>query len=122
MAHENPTWGEEGIADELKLKLGIQVSPRTIRKYLFVSVTLTFRVPCVFVAMEIGSRKILHCHVTNHPTVEWTTQQFHEVLADVHPYRFVIHDRDSIFSSSLDAALSDFGVHVMKQSRSFDSR
>ena len=34
MAAENPTWGEEHIANELKLKLGIRVSPRTVRKYL----------------------------------------------------------------------------------------
>src|SRR5215510_12468669 len=34
MAHENPTWGQERIANELLLKLGLRVSPRTIRKYL----------------------------------------------------------------------------------------
>ena len=34
MAAENPTWGQERIADELKLKLGIRVSPRTVAKYL----------------------------------------------------------------------------------------
>jgi hypothetical protein len=34
MAAENPTWGEEGIANELKLKLSIRVSPRTVGKYL----------------------------------------------------------------------------------------
>jgi hypothetical protein len=34
MAAENPTWGEEHIANELKLKLGIRVSPRTVQKYL----------------------------------------------------------------------------------------
>src|SRR5215469_9680200 len=34
MATENPTWGEERIANELKLKLGIRVSPRTVNKYL----------------------------------------------------------------------------------------
>jgi hypothetical protein len=34
MGSENPTWGEERIANELLLKLGIQVSPRTVRKYL----------------------------------------------------------------------------------------
>src|SRR5262249_6011915 len=79
---DNPTWGEQRIADELKLKLGIEVSPRTVRKYLdsdrprrssgqrwatfvrnhakaivacdfFVSFTATFRVLYVFVAMEI---------------------------------------------------------------------
>jgi hypothetical protein len=32
MAAENPTWGEERIANELQLKLTIQVSPRTVGK------------------------------------------------------------------------------------------
>src|SRR6516225_1518569 len=34
MAAENPTWGEERIANELKLQLTIQVSPRTAGKYV----------------------------------------------------------------------------------------
>jgi hypothetical protein len=34
MASSNPSWGEERIANELLLKLGIQVSPRTGRKYM----------------------------------------------------------------------------------------
>jgi hypothetical protein len=34
MAGENPSWGEERIANDLLLKLGLRVSPRTIRKYL----------------------------------------------------------------------------------------
>jgi putative transposase len=34
MGRENPSWGEERIANELLLNLGIQVSPRTVRKYL----------------------------------------------------------------------------------------
>jgi putative transposase len=34
MALDNPSWGEERIANELLLKLGLRVSPRTIRKYL----------------------------------------------------------------------------------------
>jgi hypothetical protein len=34
MARENPYWGEERIANELLLKLGLRVSPRTVRKYL----------------------------------------------------------------------------------------
>jgi hypothetical protein len=34
MAADNPTWGEERIANELKLKLGIRVSPRTVSNYL----------------------------------------------------------------------------------------
>jgi putative transposase len=34
MARENPSWGQECIANELLLKLGLRVSPRTVRKYL----------------------------------------------------------------------------------------
>ena len=34
MAGQNRSWGEERIANELLLKLGLRVSPRTIRKYL----------------------------------------------------------------------------------------
>jgi putative transposase len=33
MVQENPTWGEERIAAELSMKLGILVSPRTVRVY-----------------------------------------------------------------------------------------
>ena len=34
MALENSTWGQERIANELLLKLGLRVSPRTVRKYM----------------------------------------------------------------------------------------
>jgi hypothetical protein len=34
MATSNPTWGEERIANELLLKIGIQISPRTVRRYM----------------------------------------------------------------------------------------
>jgi hypothetical protein len=34
MARDNPTRGQERIANELLLKLGLRVSPRTVRKYM----------------------------------------------------------------------------------------
>jgi putative transposase len=34
MARNNPTWGEERNAAEVLLKLGIRVSPRTVRRYV----------------------------------------------------------------------------------------
>jgi putative transposase len=42
----------------------------------FVVVTATFRVIYVFVVLEIGTRRILHWNVTEHPTADWTAQQF----------------------------------------------
>ena len=80
----------------------------------FVSITATFQILYVFVAMEIGSRRILHCNVTAHPTTEWIIQHFREILADAHPYRLIGHDRDSIFSPALDQALKDFGVRPIR--------
>jgi transposase InsO family protein len=145
MAAENPTWGEERIANELQLKLGIRVSPRTVEKYLrnggprrtpdpkqrwltfihnhakvivacdfFGVVTASFRTLYVFVIMELGTRRILHQNATAHPTAEWTLQQFREALPDEHPYRFVIHDRDSIFSQDLDRGVKAMGVRVLR--------
>jgi hypothetical protein len=34
MAREHVTWGQQRIANELGLKLGLRVSPRTVRKYM----------------------------------------------------------------------------------------
>src|SRR5215217_7610045 len=34
MVRDNPTWGQERIANELLLKLGLRVSPRTVRIYM----------------------------------------------------------------------------------------
>jgi len=145
MGAENITWGQERIANELRLKLGIRVSPRTVGKYLrrghpqgtpdpqqrwltfvhnhakvimacdfFVVVTATFRILYVFVILELERRRILHYNVTVHPTAEWTMQQFRETLTEDHPYRFVIHDRDSIFSQDLDKSVADMGVRVLR--------
>jgi hypothetical protein len=34
MVWDNPTWGQERITNELLLKLGRRVSPRTVHKYM----------------------------------------------------------------------------------------
>jgi transposase InsO family protein len=146
MATNNPTWGQGRVADELSLKLGILISPRTVRNYWpneldsgpgristqrwmtfvrnhastliacdFVTVvTARFRVLYVLVVMEIGTRRILHCNVTAHPTAEWTAQQFREAIPSDHGYRFLIHDRDSIFSREVDTTIENLGVQVLR--------
>ena len=45
----------------------------------FVAVTVTFRVFYFFVVLEVGTRRILHWNVTDHPTADWTAQQFRMV-------------------------------------------
>jgi len=123
---------------ELALKLGIRVSPRTAGAYwpdqpsgrgpswqrwkafvrnharsmltcdFLVVVTTGFRQLYVFVLMEIGTRRILHCNVTAHPTAAWTLPQFREALPSDHGHKFLIHDRDPIFSAELDQQLLGF--------------
>jgi putative transposase len=146
MARDNPTWGEERLAAELLVKLGLRVSPRTVRRYMArgfggggrgatgqrwatfvrnhahalvacdfcVVVTATFRMLYVFVALEVGSRRLVHVNVTSHPTAAWTLQQFREVLAAPHAYRFILHDRDRIYSPWLDAAVTAMGVRILR--------
>src|SRR5262245_35621922 len=147
MARENPSWGEERIANELLLKLRLRVSPRTIRKYLpkhlnpgrghrattqcwrtfvrnhaqaivacdfCVVVTATFRLLYVFVLMDHATRQILHSNVTTHSTAPWTLPQLREALPADHRYRFLIHDRDSLFSAQLDRSIQHLGLRVLK--------
>ena len=53
----------------------------------FVVVTATFRVVYVFVVLEVESRRICHWNVTEHPTAEWTAQQFRMVMSGEEPHR-----------------------------------
>jgi transposase InsO family protein len=145
MARANATWGEERIAAELQLKLGIRVSPRTVRRYMprggrphdrrssqrwgtfvrnhagavlacdfFVTITASFRTLYVFVVLDIGTRRIMHWNVTEHPTAAWTVQQFRTMVPGDQPHRFLIHDRDSIYAAAVDAAIAAMGLTVLK--------
>ena len=144
MAQDNPVWGEERIANELLVKLGIRLSPRTVRKYMpkrpsgtpcgdqrwrtflrnhakaivacdfLVSVTATFRLLYVFVVIEHGSRKLVHFNVTRNPSAGWTLQQLREALAFNEQYRSLLHDRDQIFAKHLDESIKNLGLHVLK--------
>ena len=77
-------------------------------------VTAAFQLVYVFVIMEVGTRRLLHFNVTCHPTADWTLQQLRECVVGDEGYRFVIHDRDSIYSKELDAALKTLGLSVLR--------
>jgi hypothetical protein len=53
-----------------------------------VAVSARFQSLYIFVVMEIGSRRILHCNVTSHPTAQWTIQQLREAIPSDHDYRW----------------------------------
>jgi transposase InsO family protein len=64
--------------------------------------------------MEIGTRRILHFNVTSNPIEQWTEQQFREAIRCEHSYRFLIHDRDSIFSTHVDDMIKGLGLKVLR--------
>jgi transposase InsO family protein len=144
MAKESALWGEERIANELLLKLGIRISPRTVSRYLpkrprgqprgdlrwstflknhatailacdfFIAVTATFRMLYVLVVIEHGSRRPLHVNVTAHPSADWTLQQLREAIGDEDEHKYLIHDRDRIFAKWLDDSVSALGLEVLR--------
>jgi putative transposase len=79
----------------------------------FVVVTATFRLFYVFVVLEVGTRRIVLWNVTAHPTAEWTAQQFRMVGPGDQTHRFVIHDRDTIYSEQVDRSLEAIGLAVL---------
>jgi putative transposase len=113
--------GEERIANELRVKLDVQVSPRTVSKYIpkrplrrprgdmrwsrfqrlhaqgiiaydfLVAVTATFRLLYVFVVIEHRSRRLIHCNVTAHPSASWTLQQLREAIGPHERYEYLSH-------------------------------
>jgi len=144
IASENPLWGEERIANELLVKLGIRISPRTVSKYMptrppgqprgdqrwstflknhakailacdfFVAVTATFRMLYVFVVIEHSTRRLAHVNVTTNPSADWTLQQLREVGGNGGGHRYLIHDRDRIFAKHLDDSSRALGVEVLR--------
>ena len=52
--------------------------------------------------------------VTAHPSAAWTLQQLREVVGFDRAHRYLIHDRDSIFASSLDKSIRNPGLTVLK--------
>jgi putative transposase len=64
--------------------------------------------------MEIGKRRIIHFNVTDHATAEWTLPQFREVIQGKEVPRFLIHDRDSIYSAELGLSIKSMGLKILK--------
>ena len=53
--------------------------------------------------------------MTEHPTTQWVTQQFREAFSFEHDFKYMIHDRDSIFSA-MKNILPGFGIKSVRTS------
>jgi putative transposase len=132
VAASNPLWGAPRVHGEL-LKLGIEISERTVSRWMpkekkppsrswrtflnnhvgelisidFLTVpTATFRVLFILIVLAHDRRKIVHFNVTEHPTAEWTARQLIQAFYDQKPPRYVIRDRDGVYGLQFENQLS----------------
>jgi putative transposase len=136
MWQSNPTWGAPRIVGELQ-KLGIDVAKSTVEMYrvrrrtppsptwkaflhnhvkdlvsmdFFVVPTVTHKVLFVLVILAHERRRIVHCHVTEHPTAAWTAQQ----VVDAFPWdeapRYLLRARDRIYGDAFRRRVRNMGI------------
>jgi len=144
LAEENTGWGAPKIHGEL-LKLGFDISERTVARYLrpihrrgdpkrtwltflnnhrevivaldfFTVPAITFQLLYCFFVIDHQRRKILHCNVTAHPTGNWVIQQLRETFSGEEPYRYVILDYDAKFNAEMIAFLKSTGLNPKRTS------
>jgi hypothetical protein len=68
--------------------------------------------------IELGSRRVHLAGCTANPTGAWVTQQARQFAWTLHerrpPFRFLIRDRDSKFTTVFDDVLAGTGVRIIK--------
>ena len=80
---------------------------------LFTVPTWDFRQLYVLVVLELGTRRLLHVNVTEHPTDAWIAQQFRNVImVEEQAPEHLIRDRDKKFGGQLETLLDAEGVDV----------
>jgi putative transposase len=136
MWQANPTWGSPRIVGELR-KVGIKVTKSTVEKYrirppkppsptwktflashvddlvaldFFVVPTVTYKVLLVLLILAHHRRQVVHFNVTEYPTAAWTAQQ----VVDAFPWdeapRYLLRDRDRIYSRSFRQRVRHMGI------------
>jgi transposase InsO family protein len=136
MARENPLWGAPRIGAELRF-LGYRVADSTVARYLlrsrrppgqtwrtflvnhvdqiaaidfFTVPTATFRVLFCCLILRHARRRVVHFHVTAHPTAAWTAQQVVEAFPYDDAPRYLLHDRDSVYGDTFRRRLRGLGI------------
>jgi putative transposase len=136
MWQANPTWGAPRIVGELR-KLGIDVAKSTVETYrvrpdrpssptwktflknhvqdlvaldFFVVPTLRHKVLFVLVILAHHRRGVVHFNVTEHPTAKWTAQQVVEAFPWETAPRYLLRDRDRIYSIAFRQRVRNMGM------------
>ena len=140
MWRSNPTWGSPRIVGEIR-KLGINVAKSTVEKYrphvhkpssptwktlltnhihdmvacdFFLVPTATCRVLFVVIRLAQERRRIVHVNITEHPTAQWTAQHIIEAFPwDTAP-RYLLRDRDAIYSVAFQHRIKPISIEEVK--------
>ena len=136
----NPLWGSPRIVGELR-KLGITVATSTVEKYhprvrkpssptwkaflnnhvtdivacdFFTVPTASFKVLFGFIMLAHERRRIVHFHITAHPTAPWTAQQ----IVDAFPWdtapRSLLRDGDAIYGRLFQQRVKNLDIEEVK--------
>jgi len=131
-------WGAPRIHGELA-KLGFTISEATVSRYmphqpaapdqlkrwmaflhnhkdviaamdLFTVPTVSFKLLYGFFVIEHGRRRVLHFNATFNPTEAWVIQQLREAFPFDTAPKYLIFDRDCIFSVAVSKSLRAMGM------------
>ncbi len=135
-------WGAPRIHAEL-MKLGFGVSEITVSRYLprrpaepdevkrwvaflrnhkhdiaamdlFTVPTASLRLLYGFFVIKHGRRHIVHFNATFNPTASWVMQQLREAFPYDTAPRYLIFDRDAIFSPAVVECVRSFGIEPIR--------
>jgi len=136
MSRDNIGWGAPRIQGELRM-LGIEVSQATVSKYMlrhrkppsqtwrtflnnhtkdlvatdfFTVPTATFRALYVFLVLRHDRRLVAHFNTTEHPTAQWTAQQMIEAFPWDSAPRYLLRDRDKVYSAIFGRRVHGLGI------------
>lgn len=80
--------------------------------------TVTLKRLYVSFVLELGTRRVHILGITEHPTAAWATQLSGNFLTDAGEradrFRYLIRDRDSIFTDAFDAVLASEDIEIKK--------
>jgi len=100
-----------------KTFLRAQVSAIVLTDFLSVDTVLLKRL-YVLSYMELATRRVIGCAVTDRPDADWVTQQARNVsweLKDLGvPARFLLHDHDAKYGGGSDPVFAGDGVSVIR--------
>ena len=78
---------------------------------------MTLKARYVFFFIELGTRRVNLAGCTSHPNDHWVTQQARQLVWEMEdrsqPNRYLIHDRDTKFTTSFDTVFVSEGTDIL---------